>query len=164
MNPGKFRYREENGVATITLDRPDRLNALTLETYRGLVDLFADLQSRETVHVAVLTGTGRAFCSGGDVNEIIGPLLSRNAGGLLEFTRALENLLQVVREAGGGPENIVQMHILVLDKREYLARRREVGEVWRRLMGRHYPAMALLQVAGLLEEEARVEIEGMAVL
>ena len=83
---------------------------------------------------------------------------------LAQFTRALENLLQVVREAGGGPENIVQMHILVLDKREYLARRREVGEVWRRLMGRHYPAMALLQVAGLLEEEARVEIEGMAVL
>ncbi len=83
---------------------------------------------------------------------------------LAQFTRALENLLQVVREAGGGPENIVQMHILVLDKREYLARRREVGEVWRRLMGRHYPAMVLLQVAGLLEEEARVEIEGMAVL
>ena len=83
---------------------------------------------------------------------------------LAQFTRALENLLQVVREAGGGPENIVQMRILVLDKREYLARRREVGEVWRRLMGRHYPAMALLQVAGLLEEEARVEIEGMAVL
>ena len=83
---------------------------------------------------------------------------------LAQFTRALENLLQVVREAGGVPENIVQMRILVLDKREYLARRREVGEVWRRLMGRHYPAMALLQVAGLLEEEARVEIEGMAVL
>ena len=83
---------------------------------------------------------------------------------LAQFTRALENLLQVVREAGGGPENIVQMRILVLDKGEYLARRRELGEVWRRLMGRHYPAMALLQVAGLLEEEARVEIEGMAVL
>ena len=83
---------------------------------------------------------------------------------LAQFTRALENLLQVVREAGGEPENIVQMRILVLDKREYLARRREVGEVWRRLMGRHYPAMVLLQVAGLLEEEARVEIEGMAVL
>ena len=97
MNPGKFRYREENGVATITLDRPDRLNALTLETYRGLVNLFADLQSRETVRVAVLTGTGRAFCSGGDVNEIIGPLLSRNAGGLLEFTRMTCDLVRNIR-------------------------------------------------------------------
>jgi enamine deaminase RidA (YjgF/YER057c/UK114 family) len=81
-----------------------------------------------------------------------------------QFARALSNVLEVVRAAGGGPEHIVQLRVYVTDREEYRAARREIGEIWQGLMGRHYPAMALLEVAGLLERGARVEIEGMAAL
>jgi enamine deaminase RidA (YjgF/YER057c/UK114 family) len=81
-----------------------------------------------------------------------------------QFDRALRSVLEVVREAGGGPESVARLIIYVTDKREYAARTREIGERWRALMGRHYPAMALVEVKGLLEDGAKVEIEGMAVL
>lgn len=81
-----------------------------------------------------------------------------------QFDRALANLLAVVREAGGTPEHIARLVIYVTDKQEYCTRTREVGERWRALMGRHYPAMALVEVKGLLEDSAKVEIEGIAVL
>ena len=81
-----------------------------------------------------------------------------------QFDRALANLITVVIEAGGGPENIARLVVYVTDKREYQARTREVGERWRALMGRHFPAMALVEVKGLLEDGAKVEIEGVAVL
>ena len=81
-----------------------------------------------------------------------------------QFDRALRNVLDVVREAGGAPTGVARLVVYVTDKREYLARTAEIGERWRALMGRHYPAMALVEVKGLLEDGARVEIEGVAVL
>lgn len=81
-----------------------------------------------------------------------------------QFERALRNVLAVVHEAGGAPEGVARLVVYVTDKREYLARTAEIGERWRALMGRHYPAMALVEVKGLLEDGAQVEIEGVAVL
>src|SRR5574338_809189 len=96
--PSSFLYeQDELGVATITLDRPERLNALTFEVYRELTDLFAALREETSVRVVVITGAGRAFCSGGDVHDIIGELFSRNMEGLLEFTRMTCELIQNMR-------------------------------------------------------------------
>ena len=94
--PRSFRYDLDpaTAVATLTLDRPDRLNALTFEVYRELTETFAALDSEAGVRAVVLTGAGRAFCSGGDVEEIIGALFKRDARGLLEFTRATGALIR----------------------------------------------------------------------
>ena len=81
-----------------------------------------------------------------------------------QFERALLNVLAVVREAGGAPEQVARLVIYVTDREEYRGRRREVGERWRAHMGRHFPTMSLVEVAGLVEEGAKVEIEGIAVL
>jgi enamine deaminase RidA (YjgF/YER057c/UK114 family) len=81
-----------------------------------------------------------------------------------QFEQALANLVAVLRAAGGTPEDLVSLRIYVTDKRGYLAARGEVGAAYRRHLGRHFPAMALLQVADLLEDGALVEIEGLAVL
>ncbi len=81
-----------------------------------------------------------------------------------QFDAALGNVLAVVREAGGEPHEIVRMTVYVTDRRRYVAELAEVGAAWRRRMGRHYPAMALLEVAALLEEGALVEIEATAAL
>lgn len=87
----------DTGVATITLNRPERLNALTFEVYRELTDTFADLRDNNKVKVVVITGAGRAFCSGGDVPDIIGELFKRNMDGLLEFTRMTCELVRNIR-------------------------------------------------------------------
>jgi len=89
LSPKSFLYRHDttNGVATITLNRPDRLNALTFEVYSELRDTFAALDREPGVRSIVLTGAGRGFCSGGDVEDIIGALFGRSPEGLLEFTR-----------------------------------------------------------------------------
>ncbi|HEX8772006.1 MAG TPA: RidA family protein [Pyrinomonadaceae bacterium] len=81
-----------------------------------------------------------------------------------QFERALANLLAVVREAGGVPADVARLVVYVTDKHEYLASLREVGRRWRSLMGTHYPAMALVEVKSLLEDDAKVEIEGIATL
>lgn len=81
-----------------------------------------------------------------------------------QFERALANVIAVVREAGGTPDHIARLVIYVTDKNEYDARRREVGHCWRAQMGRHYPAMALVEVSRLLEDGAQVEIEGIAII
>jgi len=81
-----------------------------------------------------------------------------------QFERALRNLLAVVQEAGGAPDGVARLVVYVTDRREYSARTREIGERWRALMGRHFPAMTLVEVSALLEEGAKVEIEGIAVL
>lgn len=81
-----------------------------------------------------------------------------------QFERALRNLLAVVLEAGGEPCGVARLVVYVTDKREYAARTREIGERWRALMGRHFPAMTLVEVSALLEDGAKVEIEGIAVL
>lgn len=81
-----------------------------------------------------------------------------------QFDKALENVLAVVSEAGGKPSDIARLVIYVTDKHEYRERTREVGERYRKHMGKHFPAMVLVQVAGLLDDSAKVEIEGIAVL
>jgi enoyl-CoA hydratase/carnithine racemase len=95
--PNSFLYEVSDGVATITLNRPDRLNALTFEVYRELTDTFAALRNDPNVRVVIITGAGRAFCSGGDVHDIIGELFSRNIEGLLEFTRMTCELVKNIR-------------------------------------------------------------------
>jgi enamine deaminase RidA (YjgF/YER057c/UK114 family) len=79
-----------------------------------------------------------------------------------QFAQALKNVVAVVRAAGGSPEHIARMTLYVTDKREYVAKLAEIGAAWREILGRHYPAMALLEVSGLLEPGALVEIEATA--
>jgi len=81
-----------------------------------------------------------------------------------QFRQALHNVISVLKEANGRPEHIVRLTWYVLDKQEYLGSLREVGLAYRELMGRHYPTMAVVQVGGLVESEARLEIEATAVL
>ena len=81
-----------------------------------------------------------------------------------QFGRALANVAAVVHAAGGAPEHLARLTVYVTDRREYLADLAAVGEAYRAVMGRHYPAMALVEVSGLLEPGAKVEIEGTAVL
>lgn len=81
-----------------------------------------------------------------------------------QFDKALGNVVIVVSEAGGTASDIARLIIYVTDKREYLERTREVGERYRKHMGKHFPAMVLVQVASLLDDAAKVEIEGIAVL
>lgn len=81
-----------------------------------------------------------------------------------QFDRALRNVLAVVAEAGGTPGGVARLVVYVTDRREYAGRTPEIGERWRALMGRHYPTMSLVEVKALLEDGAKVEIEGIAVL
>jgi enoyl-CoA hydratase/carnithine racemase len=98
FTPKSFLYeKSQQGVVTITLNRPERLNALTFEVYRELTDTFAALKHERDVRAVVITGAGRAFCSGGDVHDIIGELFSRNMEGLLEFTRITCELIHNIR-------------------------------------------------------------------
>ena len=93
-----FKFEVADGVGTITLDRPEQLNALTFDVYADLRDLLFELPSRGDVSVLVITGSGRGFCSGGDVNEIIGVLQTLDSKGLLEFTRMTGAVVQRMRE------------------------------------------------------------------
>ena len=81
-----------------------------------------------------------------------------------QFDRALANVITVVTEAGGKPDDIARLLIYVTDKREYSSRTREIGERYRAHMGRHFPAMTLVEVKSLLEDAAKVEIEAIAVI
>ncbi|SRR6266436_3644544 len=81
-----------------------------------------------------------------------------------QFDRALANVIEVVTEAGGGPQQIVRLLIYVTDRNEYRKRLKEIGGRYRSRMGKHFPAMVLVEVAGLLEDRAQIEIEGIAVL
>jgi enamine deaminase RidA (YjgF/YER057c/UK114 family) len=88
----------------------------------------------------------------------------REKGFAGQFRQALQNILAVLAEAGGRPEHLVRLTWYVLDKQEYLAAAKEVGAAYRELMGRHYPAMAVVQVSALVEDAARLEIEATAVI
>jgi enamine deaminase RidA (YjgF/YER057c/UK114 family) len=81
-----------------------------------------------------------------------------------QFRQAIKNILSVLAEANGKPEHIVRLTWYVVDKAEYLRSLAEVGAAYRELMGRHYPTMAVVQVGGLVEDEARLEIEATAVI
>ena len=99
IEPKSFRYAvdEATSVATLTLDRPDRLNALTFEIYEELRDTFVALSDEPGVRAVIITGAGRAFCSGGDVEDIIGALFDRDYSGLLRFTRLTGSLIVSIR-------------------------------------------------------------------
>lgn len=101
LRPRHFRWHVEARVATITLDRPERKNPLTFESYAELTETFTALNSADDVRAVVLTGAGGNFCSGGDVHEIIGPLVAmRDKGdsdGLLQFTRMTGALVKAMR-------------------------------------------------------------------
>ena len=92
-----FRWAFADGVGTITLNRPERKNPLTFDSYAELRDLFRALASTASVRVLVLAGAGGNFCSGGDVHEIIGPLTKMDADGLLKFTRMTGDLVRAMR-------------------------------------------------------------------
>ena len=81
-----------------------------------------------------------------------------------QFRQALANILAVLAEAGGKPQHLVRLTWYVLDKQEYLSSLKAVGEAYRELMGKHFPTMAVVQVSGLVEDEARLEIEATAVV
>jgi enamine deaminase RidA (YjgF/YER057c/UK114 family) len=81
-----------------------------------------------------------------------------------QFEQALENVLAVLAEAGGKPEHICRMTAYCSDKPAYMEARKELGPVWRRLMGRHYPAMSMIFVSGLLDEPGKIELEATAVV
>ena len=110
----------------------------------------------------VLTQDGQLFV-GGQIGWTAAQVFeAKDFVGQME--QALRNILAVVEAAGGGAEHITRLTWYVTDKREYLARQREVGEAYRRVLGRHFPAMTMVVVAGLVEDEALVEIEATAVI
>ena len=92
-----FAFEVQAGIATITLDRPNRLNALTFEIYRELAERFERLDSDASVRAIVITGRGRGFCSGGDQDDIIKELLGKDTPALLAFTRATGRLIEAMR-------------------------------------------------------------------
>jgi enoyl-CoA hydratase/carnithine racemase len=94
-----FDFALDDGVATVTFSRPDKLNALTFDVYADLRDLLAELPHRGDTRVLVLTGQGRGFCSGGDVEEIIGELQEMGVAELLEFTRMSGAVVKAMRES-----------------------------------------------------------------
>ena len=99
IGPTTFLYDHDKatGVVTIILNRAERLNALTFDVYDELRNIFRTLDTEPAVRVIVITGTGRAFCSGGDVHDIIGALVKRDYRGLLEFTRMTGDLVLAIR-------------------------------------------------------------------
>ena len=109
------------------------------------------------------TAAGRLLFVAGQVawdgrQELVGATFAE------QFGRALANVVAVVRAAGGEPHHLGRLTIYVIDREEYVAELEAVGRAYRELMGRHYPAMSLVEVAGLLEPGAKIEIEGTAVL
>ncbi len=97
FKPGHFRWEVKDRVAVLTLNRPDRKNPLTFESYAELRDTFRALAYVDDVKAVVITGEGGNFCSGGDVRDIIGPLTQMNMAGLLDFTRMTGDLVKAMR-------------------------------------------------------------------
>lgn len=93
-----FRFSIVDGVATVTLDRPEKLNALTFEAYADLRDLLLELPHHQDAKVMVIRGEGRGFCGGGDVNEIIGELITMDARDLMRFTKMTGDVIRAMRE------------------------------------------------------------------
>jgi enoyl-CoA hydratase/carnithine racemase len=104
LEPEHFLWNFEAGVATVTLNRPERKNPLTFESYAELRDTFRELDFTPEVKAIVITGAGGNFCSGGDVHEIIGPLTRMDQAGLLQFTTMTGDLVRAMRSC---PQPIV---------------------------------------------------------
>jgi enoyl-CoA hydratase/carnithine racemase len=94
-----FLVERAGAVVTVTFDRPEKLNALTFDTYADLRDFFAEIPHRDDTAVVILRGNGRTFCSGGDVDDIIGPTLAMGPDELLDFTRMTGEVVRAVRES-----------------------------------------------------------------
>ncbi len=110
-----------------------------------------------------MKGSGEVLFVAGQVGwDREGRLVSEDL--VAQFAQALDNVLEVVAAAGGGASSIGRLTLYVTDKGEYVRRRKELGEAYRKRMGTHYPAMALLEVVSLLERDAKVEIEATALL
>jgi len=110
-----------------------------------------------------VAASGRTVCVSGMIGwDAQGVFHTDDFAG--QVRQALENIVAVLAEAGASPSHIVRMTWYVVDKREYLAAQREVGAAYREVIGRHYPAMTAVQVAGLVEDRARVEIEVTAIV
>lgn len=115
-------------------------------------------------------GYSNGIRGSGEIVFVAGQVGWSRAGGVvsddfvLQFAQALENVLDVVFAAGGRADSIARMTVYVTDKLEYLRRAKEVGAAWRQRMGRHYPAMTLVEVKSLLEDRAQVEIEATALV
>lgn len=108
-------------------------------------------------------GTGKVLYIAGQIgSDGEGKLVSTDL--VQQFDQAMANLVRVVQEAGGKPEDVVKMNLYVLDKKEYRDRGRDIGVAYRKHMGRHFPAMTLAEVKGLFDDGAKVEIEAVAVL
>ncbi len=97
LAPTHFLWKFDDGVATVTLNRPERKNPLTFDSYAELRDLFFELGQTPSVKCVVITGAGGNFCSGGDVHEIIGPLTRMDDSGLIQFTRMTGDLVRAIR-------------------------------------------------------------------
>ncbi|MGB7946403.1 MAG: enoyl-CoA hydratase family protein [Candidatus Binatia bacterium] len=97
MSNSSFVFNNDGGVATIRLNDPERLNALTFEVYRNLEKIMAEMAHDDRIKVVVLTGTGKGFCSGGRVDDIIGPLLKMKGDELYDFTRMTCNVVKNMR-------------------------------------------------------------------
>ena len=97
MTPRHFQWRMEGGVGVVTLNRPERKNPLTFDSYAELRDFFGNLKNEKKVKAVVISGAGGNFCSGGDVHEIIGPLTKMKLPQLLEFTTMTGNLVKAMR-------------------------------------------------------------------
>ena len=110
-----------------------------------------------------IKGTGEILFVAGQIGwDKAGQVVSDDF--VAQFAQALDNVLEVVWSAGGRPEDVARMTVYVTDRQEYLDARKAVGAAWKQRFGRHYPAMALVQVVALLEPRARVEIEATALL
>src|SRR5579862_9314110 len=97
FQPKHFRWRLEGGVAEVILNRPEKKNPLTFDSYQELRDTFRNLAYAKNVHAVIISGEGGNFCSGGDVHEIIGPLTKMDMAGLLDFTRLTGDLIKAIR-------------------------------------------------------------------
>ncbi|MFL6766139.1 MAG: enoyl-CoA hydratase-related protein, partial [Sphingomicrobium sp.] len=97
FSPAHFLWKLEDGIATVTLNRPERKNPLTFDSYDELRDTFWNLKQTRAVKVVVIRGAGGNFCSGGDVHDIIGPLTKMNEAGLRRFTRMTGDLVRAMR-------------------------------------------------------------------
>lgn len=122
-----------------------------------------ELASPRGYNNGMMAPAGRLLAIAGQIAcDVEGKLVSSDF--VQQFGRSLANVIAVLHEAGGVPADLISLRIYVTDKKLYVARTKEIGVIYRELMGTHYPAMALLQVADLLEPGALVEIEGLAVI
>jgi enamine deaminase RidA (YjgF/YER057c/UK114 family) len=113
-------------------------------------------------HAVTATGGRIVFLAGQTATDAAGAVVG--AGIVAQFERALANLLAALAEAGGSPDELAKLTVFVTDPEDYRAHTGELGEVWRRLVGRQYPAMALIGIVRLWDPAALVELEGIAVL